>query len=216
MGGLRVTWAVAPALPLVVLLLRQCHLAPARDQADGLPLRAGGGTAAFWDEVMRRYGKLVAATVRSFGLQDADARDAEQMTWLRLAENAHRVRWPERLSGWLVTTARRECLRILRRASLTPDPLEGLADTVPDLSQGPEQQAIEADAARVLWDLVDELSPRQRTLLRTLFTEHPPGYAELAREAGIPPGAIGPTVSRALRQLRHRFEEHGLGREAWR
>ena len=59
---------------------------------------------ASWDEILRRYGKLVSATVRTFRLQEADAVDAMQMTWLRLAENAHRVRFPERLGGWLAST----------------------------------------------------------------------------------------------------------------
>ncbi|MGH3839304.1 MAG: RNA polymerase sigma factor, partial [Pseudonocardiaceae bacterium] len=65
---------------------------------------------ASWEEIVRRYGKLVSLTVRSFRLQETDALDAVQMTWLRLAENAHRVKFPEKLGGWLATTARRECL----------------------------------------------------------------------------------------------------------
>ncbi|MGH3773375.1 MAG: RNA polymerase sigma factor [Pseudonocardiaceae bacterium] len=174
--------------------------------------RASDGDPAAWKEVVHRYDKLVSATVRSFRLQDADVFDAVQTTWLRLAENVHRVLWPERLGGWLVTTARHECLRILRHTKPTPDPIDVVADTVVDPSMGPEQQAIEADAARTLWRLVEELSPRQRTLLRALFTEHPRPYAEVARSAGIPPGAIGPTRARALRQLRNRLTEHGLGR----
>jgi RNA polymerase sigma factor (sigma-70 family) len=178
--------------------------------------RASDGDPAAWEEVLRRYDKIVSATVRSFRLQDADALDAVQTTWLRLAENVHRVLWPERLSGWLITTARHECLRILRQAKLTPkltpELIETVADTVADPSMGPEQQAIEADAARTLWRLVEELSPRQRTLLRALFTDHPRPYAEVARTAGIPPGAIGPTRARALQQLRGRLNEHGLGR----
>ena len=76
------------------------------------------GDPASWDEILRRYGKLVSATVRTFRLQEADAVDAMQMTWLRLAENAHRVQFPERLGGWLATTARRECLHILRQRKL--------------------------------------------------------------------------------------------------
>ncbi|MBV9160099.1 MAG: sigma-70 family RNA polymerase sigma factor [Pseudonocardiales bacterium] len=172
--------------------------------------RAGDGDPAAWEEVVRRYDKLVSATVRSFQLQDADALDAAQTTWLRLAENAHRVLWPERLGGWLATTARHECLRILRQAKPTQDLIETVADTVVDPSVGPEQQVIEADAARTLWSLVEELSPRQRTLLRALFTDHPRPYAEVARAAGIPPGAIGPTRKRALQQLRDRLNEHGL------
>ncbi|MGH3719118.1 MAG: RNA polymerase sigma factor [Pseudonocardiaceae bacterium] len=174
--------------------------------------RASDGDTAAWEEVVHRYDKLVSATVRSFRLQDADVFDAVQTTWLRLAENVHRVLWPERLGGWLVTTARHECLRILRYAKPTSDIIDTMADTVADPSMGPEQQAIEADAARTLWSLVEELSPRQRTLLRALFTDHPRPYAEVARSAGIPPGAIGPTRARALRQLRDRLDQHGLGR----
>src|ERR671920_557470 len=47
-----------------------------------------------WEEIVRRYRGLVAATVRSFRLQDADAHDAEQRTWLRLVEHHRRLRDP--------------------------------------------------------------------------------------------------------------------------
>jgi DNA-directed RNA polymerase specialized sigma24 family protein len=58
--------------------------------------------------------------------------------------------------------------------------------------------------------LVAELSPRRRALLRTLFTDHPQSYAEVAHAAGIPPGGIGPTRARALQQLRRRLNENEL------
>ena len=169
------------------------------------------GNAVTWEEILRQYGNLVSTTVRSFRLQDADARDAVQTTWLRLAENAHRVQWSERLAGWLTTTARRECLRILRQTKRIAVPVDTVADTVVHPSAGPEQRLIDLDAARTLWKLVEELPPRQRTLLRALFADHPRPYAEVARDAGIPTGAIGPTRARALRQLRRRLDEHGLG-----
>jgi DNA-directed RNA polymerase specialized sigma24 family protein len=87
----------------------------------GGSLRVRNGELLAWDDVLRRYGTLVAATVRSFQMQDADALDAIQMTWLRLAENAHRVQFPERLGGRLATTARNECLRIRRKAGAAPE-----------------------------------------------------------------------------------------------
>ncbi len=179
-----------------------------------LLLRVGERDPAAWDEILRRYGKFVSATVRSFRLQDADALDAVQMTWLRLAENAHQVQLPERLAGWLATTARRECLHILRQAKSARDLTDGTPETVADPSVGPEQRVIGADTARRLWNLVGELPPRRRIVLRALFTDSPRSYAEVARAAGIPPGAIGPTRVRALRQLRDSLEEHGLGPES--
>lgn len=164
--------------------------------------RVHGGDPSAWQEVIRRYGKLVAATVRSFGLQEADALDVVQTTWLKLAANADQIQSPERLAGWLTTTARRECLRILRDAKHAPRLTDMVADTIPDPSMDPERQVIEIDVARRLWSFVNELSPRQRSLLRALFADHPSPYAKVVHATGIPLGAIGPTRRRALTQLR--------------
>jgi RNA polymerase sigma factor (sigma-70 family) len=169
-----------------------------------------------WDEIVRQYGNLVSATVRSFHMQDADALDAMQMTWLRLAENAHRVRFPERLGGWLATTARNECLRICRQSVPVPDPWVMEPDALADRSMGPEQRVVDAHAAQLLWDIVAELPPRQRAVLRELFTDEPRPYAEVSRAAGIPVGGIGPTRARALRQLRDVLDDDGLGPDTWR
>jgi RNA polymerase sigma factor (sigma-70 family) len=172
--------------------------------AELLPLVSNGDPMA-WEEILRRYGTLVTAIVRSFRLQHADALDAIQTTWLRLAENTHRIHNPERLTGWLASTARHACLYILRQASRTSDP-SGTINLV-DLSRGPERRAIDADTARTLWSLVEELSPRQQVLLRALFTDRPRPYTEITRTTGIPAGAIGPTRARALAQLRGRIEQ---------
>jgi RNA polymerase sigma factor (sigma-70 family) len=175
-----------------------------------LLLRVGNGDQEAWDEIIHRYGKRVFATVRSFRLQEADVLDAVQMTWLRLAEHAHQIRYPEQLGGWLVTTARRECLSILRHAQRTPSFCEAALEEVADPLAGPEQCVINADIIRRLWNLVSELSPRRQALLRALFTDHLRSYAEVARSCDIPPGGIGPTRARALAQLRDKLEQDGF------
>jgi RNA polymerase sigma factor (sigma-70 family) len=164
------------------------------------------GDPAAWDETLHRYGKLVSMTVRSFRLQEADAVDAMQMTWLRLAENAHRVQFPERLGGWLATTARRECLHILRQRKLGPIFTDVAPEPASAPSTGPEQRAIDANTRQTLGKLIDELPPLRRTLIRMLFTDNPRSYNEIARIAGIPLGGIGPTRRRALRQLRDKLD----------
>jgi RNA polymerase sigma factor (sigma-70 family) len=184
--------------------------ADATDSATDLLLGIVDGNPGSWDEILRRYSALVSATVRSFRLQEADALDAIQMTWLRLAENADRVQFPERLGGWLATTARRECLRILRQGKLGPHLTDVAPETVSDASAGPEQRAIDANTTRTLQKHIDELSPRRRTLLRMLFTDNPCSYAKAARITGIPPGGIGPTRARALRQLRGKLDQHEM------
>jgi RNA polymerase sigma factor (sigma-70 family) len=183
----------------------------ARSTAD-LLARACDRDPQAWDEIMHRYGGVVLAKVRSFGMQEADALDAVQTTWLRLAENCHRIQFPEQLGGWLATTAARECLRILRHQALhTPTPHE-VAQWEADPSVSPEQHAVDADTAARLWSLVATLPTRRQRLIRELFLNDPRPYAEIARTTGIPTGGIGPTRARALSQLRRRLDERELGR----
>jgi RNA polymerase sigma factor (sigma-70 family) len=177
------------------------------DIADLLP-RAAGGDPRAWEEILRRYSTLIWATVRSFRLQDADTRDAVQTTWLRLAENAHQIRHPQRLGAWLVTTARREFLRILRHIKSIPHASQAIQEAATDPSTGPEHIVIETETTRWLWEHVDELPPLRRTVLRALFTDNPQPYAQIATTAGIPPGGIGPTRNRALQQLREKLNKH--------
>lgn len=172
--------------------------------------RAGDGDQGAWEEIVQRYRGLVVAKVRSFRLQEADACDAVQMTWLRLVENCHRIQSPEHLGGWLATVASRECLHILGHARRDVDRIDMAVDNVADLSVDPEQQVIDRDTAQMLCDLVAELAPRKQTLVRALFADEPPPYAELAHLTGIPTGSLGPTRMRALRQLREKLDDQQL------
>ena len=72
---------------------------------------AADGDGRAWGEIVVRYGDLVRATVAGFRLQQADAADAVQNTWLRALERIGTVREPERLGGWLTTVARRHTWR---------------------------------------------------------------------------------------------------------
>ncbi|MGH3717822.1 MAG: RNA polymerase sigma factor [Pseudonocardiaceae bacterium] len=172
--------------------------------------RACDGDRAAWEEIMRRFHRLVMREVRSFRLQDADVHDAVQMTWLRLAENCHRIQFPEHLGAWLATVAGRECLRIVRASKHTPEENSTAVENVADPSVGPEQHVINMDIAHTLHDLVAELAPRRRHLLRVLFVDEPPSYVEVSRITGISPGSIGPTRARALRQLRQKLDDNQL------
>jgi RNA polymerase sigma factor (sigma-70 family) len=179
---------------------------PVTSQASGngeLLRAAGRGEDRAWGEIVRRYRGMVSAVVRSYRLQDADARDAEQRTWLRLVEHVQSVRDPERLGGWLATTAARECLRIMREnRAIVSDEL----DAVPDPDRGVEEQVVDADTVSRLWKIVETLPPRGRTIMTELFAEEPRPYAEVARETGIPIGSLGPSRARLLDRVRHTFD----------
>lgn len=166
---------------------------------------AARGDDRAWEEIVRRYGGLVTATVRTFRLQEADAADAEQRTWLRLVEHHRRLRDPGHLGGWLTTTATRECLGILRAHRVVADLAD--VDALPDPDNDVEQRVIDADEAARLWNVVTLLPPRGRAVVHALFAAEKTPYAEVARATGIPVGSLGPTRARVLRRLRQLLDE---------
>jgi RNA polymerase sigma factor (sigma-70 family) len=168
-------------------------------------------------QLVERYAKLVWSTVRSFRLSHADAHDAAQTTWLRLFEGLGSVRDADRLPGWLVTTARRECLRILRRSGRESLGAESyLLDRADDGAPNPERAAVDRTMADLLWAHVADLPAPARTLLLTLTAADAPRYADFAQATGMALGSVGPTRMRYLRQLRARLEESGLDAGCWR
>ena len=154
---------------------------------------------------MRRYEPAVGAMISGYRLQEADARDATQRTWLRMLESHQQIREPEALGGWLKTTARRECLRILAEQKRT-DPLPESAEYV-DTAVDVERSVVEPTRPGTCADLLATLPARSFALISSLFQDDPPGYAQLSAATGIPVGSIGPTRARALRKLRRMVEE---------
>lgn len=175
-----------------------------------LVAEARAGDQRAWTEIMARFGGLVRTVVGSFRLQDADAADAIQSTWLRAVERLDAVREPERLAGWLRTTARRECLALpaLTRREV-PD--EILTDRIVESTPGPEAAFLDDEASRAVRDAVEALSGRRRRLVDALFYEQHGDYAVVSRLTEMPVGSIGPTRARVLGTLRTTLERTGFG-----
>lgn len=170
---------------------------------------AAAGDADAWQGLIDQFGGLVWAVTRVHRLGDADAGDVAQTTWLRLVEHLDLLKDPERVGAWLATTARRECLGVLRRsARLVPhgDALREPADDVPTHDTALLTQ--ERDAT--LWRAFAHLSERDRALLRMLMADPAPSYEEISAALGMPIGSIGPTRARALQRLRREVEHLGL------
>src|SRR3954469_25874765 len=82
--------------------------------AEALVAAAAAGEPQAWSALIERYAVLIRSVCRPPRLDDPDADDVAQLTWLRAVEHIGRLRDPERFGAWLGTTARRECLRVLQ------------------------------------------------------------------------------------------------------
>ncbi len=175
--------------------------------------RAASGDQAAWGELVDRYGGLVWAIARRHGLDPQDAADVSQAVWLRLVQRLGALRQPERVGGWLATTAMRESLRVGKARGREVPVASGHGPGRLELHQAPAPEAglLAAEQQAELWRAFGSLPGRCQGLLRLLMADPPPGYAEVAAVLGMPVGSVGPTRARCLSCLRRRLAARGAG-----
>jgi len=176
------------------------------DTPVGVLLQAAAhGESGAWETLVDRYARVVWLVCRRFRLDDADAADVSQTVWLRLLEQLTRIREPEALVGWLATTTRHECLRVLRRVErysyYSSGELDHELSDDPEYAN-PERRVLDLERAQALREGLALLPQHCRRLLTLLAAEPTPSYEEISTLLGMPTGSIGPTRRRCLDKLR--------------
>jgi RNA polymerase sigma factor (sigma-70 family) len=176
------------------------------DADSGVLLRAAArGDERSWNALVDRYSGLVWAIARNHRLSAADCDEVFQTTWLRLVEHAARVHDPAKVGGWLATTARHECLRILRRSGRQIPMGEDMPEG-PDHAPAPDEDLLRGERDQSLWAAFARLPERDQALLRLLTADPAPSYEEIGAALDMPVGSIGPTRARCLERLRREAE----------
>lgn len=171
--------------------------------------RARKGEHDAWEQLVAEYSGMLWGVARRYRLDDAQQADVVQTTWLRLFEHLDDLREPERLAGWLATTARRTCLETLRGAkreqpvefltelSALADPRDAGAE-----DDTPERSAVRREHQTIVRHVLAELPEEQQRLMRMLHATPAPTYQQVSARLGMPVGSIGPTRARILAKLR--------------
>ena len=168
---------------------------------------AASGDRRGWDALVREFGGMAWAVSRTHRLCDADAADVAQATWLRLLEHLDDLYDPARVGAWLATTARRECLRVLRAAQRqVPLGENDDAEEQESPDTPPDEALFVAERDNALWRSFERLRPNDQALLRLLMADPRPSYEEISAALDMPIGSIGPTRARALEQLRRELD----------
>jgi len=162
--------------------------------------RAGSEDAL--GQIVNELSPLLWQVARSAGLSQGDAEDVLQTVWMRLVTHLDSINEAGSLTGWLVTTTKREAWRV-RAASRKQLPVDQdvFAD-LPNKGPGSEEQVILEDQRRELWVAIGMLSRRCQELLRIMAFAPRPDYATVAAALGMRVGSIGPTRGRCLAKLR--------------
>jgi RNA polymerase sigma factor (sigma-70 family) len=171
-----------------------------------LVARARNDDPQAWNALIARHAALIWSICHRYRLADADAEDVAQTVWLRLVHQLDEVRDPAAIAGWLATTTRRECWRVLRAAgrcrAIRREDLD--AEAIPDeQARTAEQELLAAERRAALSEALAQLTARDQELIAILTADPPVPYTEISARLGIPVGSIGPTRGRCLDKLRH-------------
>ena len=167
-----------------------------------LVTRARKGDQQAWDVLVERYAPLIWSICRHYRLSRADAEDVGQRIWLQFVSHLDTIRDPAALPGWLTTTTRRECNRVVH-AARGPQAAGQLDENIPDKqARTAEQELLAAERHAALREAFTCLSPSRQQLMALLIQDPPVPYTEISARLGIPVSSIGPTRHRCLEQIR--------------
>ena len=191
----------APATLLAALARRP---ASAKSDADLLGRFVADGDPTAFEELVRRYGRLVWRVARTRCRTDATAEDVFQATFAVLNRKAKTVRNPGALAGWLHRTANRLAVRATRRERPTvplPRDLSQVADPLDTLT-----------ARELLAAVDDELAKLTETERAVLLLCGIDGVSNSDAAAGLgwSAGSVKGRLERARAKLRDRLAARGL------
>lgn len=183
--------------------------------------RALGGDRTAWTQLVHRLQLVVWKTVNMMSVEPDVRDDAFAATWLRLAERLDTIREPDKLPGWLATTAANEVRQIRRQrrrmtVGLTSNTFDragghesltiGSAESAGALD--PSDRVVSNDEHRRVRLAFRLLDPGCQEVLSVLvMTGEPVSYDLASEQLRRPVGSLGPTRRRCLDKMRDLLQE---------
>jgi RNA polymerase sigma factor (sigma-70 family) len=125
-----------------------------------------------------------------------------------------RLRDPQGVAAWLITTAKRESWSVARKRRREPANTDATDALAADAVGNQDVQMAEvrwSDELRVHEALAQVGERCQQLLWLLYFDPQEPPYDEISARLGMPEGSIGPTRSRCLEKMRRILGRVRLG-----
>lgn len=174
--------------------------------------RARAGDLRSYEELIRRYERLVARVLYPYAGRDAAVEDLVQETFLRAYDRIDTFNPDYRFKTWILAIANNLGIDTLRRRRETVEFIpEVHAPTVGSPEDSPEMAAMEAERATSVREAVMSLPETYASPLVLRYAEGL-SYIEIAEVLGITVPALKSRLFRARNMLVERLKESG---EAW-
>ena len=167
--------------------------------------RARAGDIRSYEELVRRYERLVGRVIYPYAGRDAAVEDLVQETFLRAYDRLDTFNPEYRFKTWLLAIANNLGIDALSRRR---EVVEFNPELHARVTRGPEEVAVEADRARSVRDAVLTLPEAYSVPLVLRYAEGLT-YAEIAEILGITVPALKSRLFRARNMLAERLEERG-------
>lgn len=162
---------------------------------------------AAFEEVVRRYQRLVMGICLKVTGNRSDAEDAFQAVFVGLARRPRSIRRESSLSNWLYTVAWRTGLRLVRKRR--KQPMETLPGPVPSDDPDPLDQIAADQHSDVLHEELNLLPERYRqVLVMTYFAQQT--SQQIADQLQMTQGTVDGQIRQARNMLRVRLARRGV------
>ncbi len=167
--------------------------------------RTKSGDVRSYEELVRRYERLVGRVIYPYAGRDVAVEDLVQETFLRAYDRLSTFNPEYRFKTWLLAIANNLGIDTLRRRR---EVVEFNPEVHASVTRGPDVDAYEADRARSVRDAVMTL-PESYSVPLVLRYAEGLTYAEIAEVIGITVPALKSRLFRARNMLAGRLEEKG-------
>jgi len=162
--------------------------------------QAKNGDHKAWEELIRRYQRLVYDTVRARVRSDSDAEEVCQEVFLQALRKLFQLEVPEAFGSWLRRIAERLALNRLSRGRSEYPLTETQMEKQRDLRAEPVREAMRREAQQRVLRSLNDLRTMDREALVAFYLEGK-SLAEISNALAVPLG----TVKRRLHVARKRL-----------
>jgi RNA polymerase sigma factor (sigma-70 family) len=153
--------------------------------------------------LMDRFRPVIAGAARRHVYSAHDIDDVVQETWLAFVTKAPQIREPERVVGWLRTTATNLARRVAMRNARTDLVDETTMErALPSFEDDVTTRATEQSQRHAFEEAVENLSHPDRRLVSLLVDERGLSYGAIGGLLQRPIGSIGPSRARVVDKIR--------------
>ncbi len=161
------------------------------------------GHTGFFEELVKRYKKLVYSIVLRYLRDRQDVYDASQEIFIRVYRSLSRYNPEYRFSTWVASISTNYCLDLLRKKRVDTVPVEEI-EIMADDRFTPESAVIDMEKRKMISDAINELPKKYREPI-VLFHSKGLSYQEISEQLRQPMSIVKNRIYRARHMLRRKL-----------